>query len=80
MTAEWLQRLVDCHLARNASLGHSVPELPDCPLVPKGVEAQVLSTGSGFAVNVRADDPATSEEIFARARRLVGSAPGADPR
>lgn len=36
LTAEWLQRVIDCHLARNASLGHEVPEMPDCPLVPKG--------------------------------------------
>ena len=28
MTAEWLQRVVDCHLARNSSLGHIVPEMP----------------------------------------------------
>jgi hypothetical protein len=37
MTAEWLQRVVDCHPARNAALGHVVLDLPDCPLVPKGV-------------------------------------------
>lgn len=30
LTAEWLQRLVNCHLARNAALGHVVPEMPDC--------------------------------------------------
>lgn len=78
MTAEWLQRVVDCHLARNASLGHDVPEMPDCPLVPKGVEAQVSSTGSGFAVKVRSDDPLTAEEIYARAQRLVGIVPRAE--
>ena len=66
MTAEWLQRVVDCHLARNAAIGHVVPEMPDCPLVPKGVEASVTSTGTGFAVRVRSDEPAVAKEILAR--------------
>lgn len=71
MTAEWLQRVVDCHLARNAALGHQVPEMPACPLVPKGVSAKVKSTGNGFAVIVRSDDDATAREILARAERLA---------
>ena len=71
LTGEWLQRLVDCHLARNASLGHVVPEMPDCPLVPKGAEARVTSTGSGFAVAIRSTEDATAKEILARAQRLV---------
>lgn len=71
MTAEWLQALVDCHLARNAALGHVVPSMPDCPLVPRGVTAQVESTGSGFAVELRADDRATASEVLARAERLL---------
>lgn len=71
MTAEWLQRVVDCHLARNASLGHVVPEMPNCPLVPNGATATVASTGSGFAVSIRSNDPSTAKEILARAQRLV---------
>ena len=70
LTAEWLQRLVDCHLARNAALGHDVPEMPNCPLVPRGVVAHARSTGAGFAVDIESDDPATAREILARARRL----------
>jgi hypothetical protein len=70
MTSEWLQRIVDCHLARNASLGHAVPEMPDCPLVPRGAQARVRSTGDGFAVEIRSDDNATAREILARAKRL----------
>lgn len=71
LTAEWLQREIDCHLARNAALGHVVPEMPDCPLVPKGVSARVRSAGAGFAVEVRSDDPDTAREVLARAQRLV---------
>jgi hypothetical protein len=75
MTAGWLQRVVDCHLARNAALGHVSPEMPSCPLVPHGVAASVSSTGSGFAVAIRADDPGTIAEIQRRARTLAPAAP-----
>ena len=71
MTAQWLQRLVDCHLARNAALGHDVPEMPTCPLVPKGVTAKVTATDTGFAVAVQSDDTDTIAEIQRRARLLL---------
>lgn len=71
MTAEWLQRLVDCHLARNASLGHSMPEMEYCPLVPRGVTARVRSTGDGFAVELRGGDDETAAEILRRAQSLT---------
>ncbi len=71
MTAEWLQRVVDCHLARNAALGHDVPEMPYCPLVPRDVTAHVRSTGSGFAVDVRSGDHTSAAEVLRRARALV---------
>jgi hypothetical protein len=70
MTAEWLQRVVDCHIARAAAGGHEMPEMSYCPLVLKGVKAKVASTGSGFAVSVSSDDPATVAEIQKRANSL----------
>jgi hypothetical protein len=73
LTAEWLQRSIECHLARNASLGHDVPEMPDCPLVPNGAEATVISTGTGFAVTIRSPQEVEAEEILARARRLTAA-------
>lgn len=73
LTAEWLQRVVNCHLARDASLGHVVPEMPDCPLVPKDVSATVTSTGTGFAVEIRTDNSDAAADVLARARRLVAS-------
>jgi len=72
MTAQWLQRLVDCHLARNAALGHEVPEMPLCPLVLKNVTATVTPTDSGFAVAVRSNDSQTVQEVLRRSRALVG--------
>jgi acetylornithine deacetylase/succinyl-diaminopimelate desuccinylase-like protein len=71
MTVEWLQRRVDCHLARNRALGNDVSEMPDCPLVPRGAAALVSSTGSSFGVAIRSDDHAAAVEILARAGRLV---------
>lgn len=71
MSAEYLQRTVDCHLARNAALGHVIPEMPDCPLVPRGAHARVVSAGDGLAVEIRGDDAEAVREIRARAERLV---------
>jgi hypothetical protein len=70
MTAEWLQRVVDCHIARASAAGHEMPEMSYCPLELKGVKAKVASTGSGFAVNVSSDDSATVAEIQKRANAL----------
>ena len=70
LTAEWLQRIVDCHLARNSAVGHDVPEMGYCPLVPRGAKATVRSAGDGFAVDVYADDAATAAEIWRRAQQI----------
>ncbi|HEX7476634.1 MAG TPA: hypothetical protein VF331_02390 [Polyangiales bacterium] len=70
MTVEWLQRLVNCHLARAAAVGYSMPEMSYCPLMLKGVSAAVSSTDGGFAVEVTSDDPSTAAEIWRRVRAL----------
>lgn len=74
MTVERLQRIVDCHLARNAALGNALPTMPDCPLVPKGAEARVSTSRRDFVVAIRAFDPAAASEILARAQRLTAPA------
>jgi hypothetical protein len=72
MTAEWLQRVVDCHLARNAAIGHEAAsaEMAYCPLTLRGAEARVKSVGDGFAVTIRAADEETSKEILRRVESL----------
>ena len=70
MTAEWLQRVVDCHVARSAAAGFDMPEMSFCPLELKDVKATVASTGDGFAVNVSSENPATVAEIQKRAQAL----------
>lgn len=73
MTAQRLQRLVDCHLARNAAIGHAQAseDMPDCPLTLAGVSAIVSRTGDGFAVAVTSPDASTAEAILARAQALL---------
>ncbi len=71
LTVEWLQRAIECHLARNSVLGHDVPEMAYCPLVPAGVTAVVRSVGDGFAVDIRADGEDAVAEIVHRARALM---------
>jgi len=74
LTAEWLQREVDCHIARAAAMGHSMPDMEYCPLALKGVKAAVSSAGNGFAVEVTSADAQTVDEILKRARALQGPA------
>jgi hypothetical protein len=76
MTAEWLQRVADCHLARNAAIGPeaAAAEMPHCPLALRGAQARVRSVGDGFAVAIRSDDVETSKEILKRAEAMRSTA------
>lgn len=71
LTKEYLQRLVSCHLARNASMGFAMPEMAPCPLSVKGATAVVESTSGGFRVDIRSDDTASVAEIRRRAQALT---------
>ena len=71
LTAEWLQRVVDCHIARAVAAGNDMPEMPYCPLTLKGVSATVSSTGDGFAVEVTAGDAAVAEQVWKRMQALA---------
>ncbi|MBI5548447.1 MAG: hypothetical protein HY901_31580 [Deltaproteobacteria bacterium] len=85
LTVEWLERDVGCHLARNAALGHNVPEMDYCPLVPKGVTASVKPAGGGgVVVEVKSEDSDTAMDVLRRAElaaraggRTEGTAPTA---
>jgi len=77
MTAEWLQRVVDCHLARNAVVGDSDGVMSYFPLAVPHVSAQVRSVGNGFEVDVTSTDKTSVKEIIARVRALRGNAPAA---
>jgi hypothetical protein len=70
MTPEWLQRVVDCHLARNA-VGGATEDMSFCPLAVPHVAANVLSTGTGFAVDVTSEKGDSALEIVRRAQSLA---------
>jgi hypothetical protein len=71
LTKEYLQRLVNCHSARNASMGFAMQEMTSCPLSVKGSSATVESAGAGFRVDIRADDSQAANEVLRRAKALT---------
>jgi hypothetical protein len=70
MTTQWLQKVMSCHIARNDAMGHVVPEMETCPLVPPNVKALVRPTTAGFAVEVSSTDSGSVAEILRRADLL----------
>jgi len=72
LTAPFFQRIIDCHLARNAAIGHDVSskEMDYCPLTLKGAKAIVREQGSGFAVTITSKEPGMPDEIWRRAQLL----------
>ena len=70
MTAEWLQRSVDCHLARNAVAADAANTMSFCPLAVPRAAASVTSTGNGFAIDITSDDAKSAQEIVKRAWSL----------
>jgi len=74
MTGEWLQRVVDCHLARNAVIGND-GTMSFCPLAVPHARASVTSTGKGFAIDITSDDADSVQEIIKRAWSLGPSGP-----
>ena len=71
LTKEYLERLVTCHTARNATMGHAMPEMAFCPLSVKGATATVSSAGGAFRVDVKGDSQQSADEIARRAKALT---------
>jgi len=74
LTGQWLQRVVDCHLARNAVMGAADPTMSYCPLAVPHATASVVSTRDGFAVDITSDDSDSVREIVKRAQALKSGA------
>jgi hypothetical protein len=71
MTEEWLQRIVDCHLAHHAVLGETFAAHSACPmLATEPPQIRVRSTGNGFAVYIRSSS-LYADEILQRSRALT---------
>ena len=75
LDAPWLRHVVDCQLARDDALGHDVPELPYCPLVPRGATARVSPWEGGYAVEVTSSDKEAAAEIVRRAQFIAAARP-----
>jgi hypothetical protein len=71
MTVAWLQRIVDCHLARNSVLGLDTIDMDYCPLAMRNVTAHVIRVWDGLAVDVQSSDSAAAVRILARANALT---------
>lgn len=70
LTPQYLQRLVECHVARNASMGFAMPEMASCPLSVKGASGVVESTGGAFRIDIKSTDVESANEIARRAQSL----------
>jgi hypothetical protein len=72
MTEPRLERIVSCHLARNACLDSGRKDVANCPLVLENVWTSVTITRSGlFAISLRSPDPEVAREILRRSEALV---------
>ena len=73
LTVAGLQELVDCHLARNATIGYQTAsvQMSGCLLTQQGTRATVRAMESGFAVDVVADSSTAGQEIWRRAQLLA---------
>lgn len=66
-----LEHLIACHIARDDAMGHDVPEMSYCPLVPRGAWATVEVIPHGYIVEIRSNDAAGVREIVKRATALM---------
>ncbi len=71
MTADWLQRVVNCHLARNAVVGYADDNKDSCPLQVRNVTALVHPVPAGLAVDIRPENPVASREVHVRTRQAA---------
>jgi len=79
VTAEWLDRALECHSAKN-TLGHS-PGAADDPfwLPGSSVDIDVRSAKDGFDVAVTGFSPDDARQILARANAFAKSKMAASP-
>lgn len=73
LTKDYLDRVIGCHMARNASMGFEMPEMAFDPLAVKGATTDVVPVDGGFRVDIVAEDRAAIAEIAKRADALVAS-------
>ena len=73
MTAQWLARLTQCHLAREGCVAsHDQYNSPFGGVA--GTTIDISSTTTGFVVSMRSGDFVAAQEIVRRAHFLLGTA------
>ena len=73
MTAEWLQRVAECHRAQVAASDPAT--LTSSPLDVVGARVSVQSSGDSFSVDITSGDPRIGREILSRAQPLAPPPP-----
>jgi hypothetical protein len=73
MTAEWMQRIAECHMAQVAAAPPWT--LTSSPLDVKGALVSVQSSGDGFTVDITSPDIKVARDILNRAKALVPPPP-----
>jgi hypothetical protein len=73
LSADSMQKSLDCHLARNAAVGFSASEMPFCPLASKGIHAVARESKGRVTVEITAGDSRAAEEVLRRSRLLTKS-------
>lgn len=72
LTKNQLERIVNCHVARNAAAGYEMPEMSYCPLNVKGTFARVSKVKDGnLAVSIYAPDEKTNLDLVRRSNALL---------
>jgi hypothetical protein len=69
-TAEWIQRIAECHIARSTVRGYPQGGTSSA-LDVKGAAVRVSSTGDAFAVEITSTDVDAAREILRRVRALL---------
>jgi hypothetical protein len=73
VTADWLQHVIDCHIAARVATGKKA----QLPLDVDGAQAHVMRSRGGLTVDVTARDARGAREILSRALALAPPAGGA---
>jgi hypothetical protein len=72
LTAERMQQVLDCQLARDAAIGHDSPQLARDPLAPRDVKARAFTTPNGIAAAIWSIEPRSARQVRERIGAIFG--------
>ena len=74
LSANWLERDIQCHQARFAALGGPASYLPDDPSLVNGAHVEVTDMNGKLTVEITTPDPDAAKLAQDRAKDLVAPA------